>query len=61
MEVPSVRQTFDFCIVVLFVLAVTYADAIAIKKVADRAAARNVYDALVHDACTHPVVGCRVT
>ena len=58
--VRSVRQTLDFCIAVLFVLVVTYADAVAIKKTTDRAAARNVLDALVHDTCTHPVVGCRV-
>jgi hypothetical protein len=54
-------QTFDFCITVLFVLVVTYAVAVAIEKTADRAAARNVFDALVHDTCTHPAVGCRVT
>lgn len=56
----SVRQTLDFCIAVLFVLVVTYADAVAIKKTADRAAALNVFHALAHDICTHPVVGCGV-
>jgi cytochrome c oxidase assembly factor CtaG len=55
------RQTFDFCIAVLFVLVVTYALAVTIEKAADRAAARKVFDALVHDTCAHPVVGCRVT
>jgi cytochrome c oxidase assembly factor CtaG len=59
--VRSVRQTLDFCIAVLFVLVVTYAVAVAIEKAADRAAARNMFDALLHDICTHPVVGCRVT
>jgi hypothetical protein len=59
--VRSVRQTLDFCIAVLFVLVVTYAVAVAIEKIADRAAARNVIDTLLHDMCTHPVVGCRVT
>jgi hypothetical protein len=58
--VPSVRQTLDFCIAVLFVVAVTYAVAVAIKKTADRAAARNVFDALIHDICSYPVVGCHV-
>jgi hypothetical protein len=55
------HQTFDFCIAVLFVLVVAYAVAVAVKKTADRAAARNVFDALVQGTCTHPVVGCRVT
>jgi hypothetical protein len=54
-------QTFDFCVAVLFVLIVSYAAAVAIHKTADRAAARNVFDALVHDTCAHPVVHCRVT
>ncbi len=53
-------RTFDFCIAVLFVLVVSYAVAVAIKTTADRAAARNVIDALVHDVCTHRVVGCHV-
>jgi cytochrome c oxidase assembly factor CtaG len=57
----SVRQTLDFCIAVLIVLVVTFAVAVAIEKIADRAAARNVIDTLLHDMCTHPVVGCRVT
>lgn len=57
----SVRQTFDFCIAVLFVLVVTFAIAVAIEKIADRAAARNAIDTLLRDMCTHPVVGCRVT
>ena len=55
------RQTFDFCIAALFVLVVACAVAVAVKKNVDRAAARNVFDALVHGTCTHPVVGCRVT
>ena len=61
---PVVRricQALDFCIGVLFVLVVAYAVAVAIEITADRVAARNVMDALVHDICTHPVVGCHVT
>ena len=58
--VRSVRQTLDFGLVVLFVLVMTFAVAVAIKKIADRAAARNVFDALMHDICTPPVVGCHV-
>ena len=53
-------QTVDFCLGVLFVLVVAYAVAVAIETTADRVAARNVMDALMHDACTHPVVGCHV-
>jgi|SRR5579864_7065778 len=55
------RQTLDFCIGALFVLVVVFAAAVAVKKTADRAAARNVFDALIHSTCTHPVAGCRVT
>ncbi len=55
------RQTFDFCIAALFVLVVAGAVAVAVQKTADRTAARNVFDALVHGTCTHPVIGCRVT
>ena len=43
----------------LFVLVMTYA--VAIERIVDRAAARNMIDALIHDTCTHPVIGCRVT
>ena len=60
---PVVRricQTLDFCLGVLFVLVVAYAVAVTIETTADRAAARNVMDALMHDICTHPVVGCHV-
>jgi len=59
--VRKICQTLDFCIGVLFVLVVTYAVAVAIETTADRAAARNVMDALIHDICTHPVVDCHVT
>jgi hypothetical protein len=60
---PVVRricQTLDFCIGVLFVLVVACAAAVAIEITADRVAARNAMDALVHDICTYPVVGCHV-
>ena len=60
---PVVRricQTLDFCLGVLFVLVVAYAVAVAIETTADRVAARNVMDALMHDICTHPVIGCHV-
>ena len=57
----QLRQTFDFCIAALFVLVVAGAVAVAVQKTADRTAARNVFDALVHGTCTHPVIGCRVT
>jgi hypothetical protein len=46
---------------VFLVLVAIYAVAVAIKMTADRTAARNVVDALIHDICTHPVVGCHVT
>lgn len=48
-----------FGIAMLFVLVMTYA--VAIERIVDRAAARNMIDALIHDTCTHPVIGCRVT
>ena len=57
----SVRQTLNLCIAVFSVLVAIYAVAVAIKMTADRATARNVFDALIHDICTHPVVGCHVT
>ena len=56
--VRSARQ-LGFGIAMLFVVVITYA--VAIERIVDRAAARNVIDALIHDTCTHPVVGCRVT
>jgi hypothetical protein len=59
--VRSVRQTLNLCIAVFLVLVAIYAVAVAIKMTADRTAARNVFDALIHDICTHPVVGCHVT
>ena len=59
--VGRICQTLDFCIGVLFVLVVAYAVAVVIEITADRVAARNVIDALIHDICTHPVVGCHVT
>ena len=57
----SVRQTLNLCIAAFFVLVAIYAVAVAINMTADRAAARNVFDALIHNICTHPVVGCHVT
>jgi hypothetical protein len=51
----------EICMAVLFVLVVTYAVAVAIKRTADRAALRSTLDALVHDTCPHPVFQCRVT
>ncbi len=53
-------QTLDFCLGVAFVLVVAYAVVVAIETTADRVAARNVMDALMHDICTYPVVGCHV-
>jgi hypothetical protein len=46
---------------VLLVLVLTYDVTVTIKKSADRAAARNVINTILHDICTHHVVGCRVT
>jgi hypothetical protein len=48
-------------IAVFLVLVQIYYVTVAIEKYADRAAARNIIDALLHDICTHRVVGCRVT
>ena len=59
--IRRLRQTFDFCIAVLFVLAMIYAVAVTIERTADLAAAHKVFDALVHETCAHPVAGCRVT
>ena len=59
--VRSVRQTLNLCVAVFSVLVAIYAVAVAIKMTADRGTARNVFDALIHDICTHPVVGCHVT
>ena len=56
-----VREMVEICMAVLFVLVVTYAVAVAIKRTADRAALRSTLDALVHDTCPHPVFQCRVT
>ena len=56
----SARQ-LGFGIAMLFVVVITYAVAVAVERIVDRAAARGVIDALIHDTCTHPVVGCRVT
>jgi hypothetical protein len=59
--VRKARQALDICIAVLFVLVVIYDVTVAIERNANRAAARNVIDTLLHDICTHRVVGCRVT
>jgi hypothetical protein len=56
----SAAQTFDFCIAALIVLVVTCAVTVAVEKIADRMAMRNVIDALLHDLCTRRVVGCCV-
>jgi hypothetical protein len=59
--VRNARQTLDICIAILVVLVVIYDITVAIERNANRAAARNVIDALLHDICTHRVIGCRVT
>jgi len=59
-RVRCVREIVKICIAALFVLVVTYAVAVVIKRTADRAALRNTLNALIHNTCTHPVFRCHV-